>query len=130
MTALVLSIALALAAPPPEAVDIDAPEKAARTSIESQYLKDQMLVAMAWPYKYRVTQMPCRARELQPARGWYPAREPSGNIRWIPGATLKARWSGIYGTCFIESPHAKEALDEASRAALECECDGWLPARP
>ena len=129
--AIALAVALANPLPPGGGtVDIDAAERASRVDIESQYLKDQMLAAMAYPYKYRVTQMPCAARELQPQRGWFAAREPSGNIRWIPGQAFKARWTGIYGTCFIESPLDKESVDAASRAALECECNGWLPRQP
>jgi hypothetical protein len=40
---------------------------------------------------------------------------------------LRVQWSGIYGTCFIHSPRAKDELGEGERAALECECNGWLP---
>ena len=130
-----LSIALTAAAlhalPPRPApgADFDSVGKPELNDIESQYLKDQMLAAMAYPYKYRVTQMPCKAQQLQPQRGWRPAREPSGNIRWIAGKVTRARWSGIYASCFIESPVDKDKLDEALRTALECECNGWLPQR-
>ena len=128
MDLLSLALAVALSAPPRVGdIDFDAPAKAARAELDSPYLRDMMTVAMALPYKYRVTQMPCRARDLQPARGWQPAREPSGRISWVAGPALAAKWSGIYGTCFIESPRPREDLGEADRAALECECNGWLP---
>jgi hypothetical protein len=127
MDLLPVVVALALGVPPPREIDFDAPVMEARTEINSPYLQDMMLAAMAMPYAYRVTQMPCKAAMLQPARGWSPAREPSGKISWVKGATTEAKWSGIYGTCLIHSPRSKEDLGEAERAALECECNGWLP---
>lgn len=128
MDLLSLALSVALSAPPRDGeVDFDAPINAARAELDSDYLRDMMTVAMATPYKYRVTQMPCKAWELQPARGWQPAREPSGRISWVAGSTFAVKWSGIYGTCFIQSPRAREDLGEAERTALECECNGWLP---
>lgn len=123
-----LAFAAALSVPPrPEDIDLDAPANAARSELGSEYLRDMMAAAMAMPYKYRVTQMPCRAQVLQPARGWVPAREPSGRIAWVSGPAFRVQWSGIYGTCVIESPWTKDQLGEGERAALECECNGWLP---
>ena len=128
MDLLSLAFATALALPPrEESIDFDAPLRAAESELDSPALKDRMTAAMAWPYRYGVTQMPCKARELQPLRGWTPAREPSGKIQWITGATLRARWSGIYGTCFVQSPLPRERVGAIERAALECECNGWLP---
>jgi hypothetical protein len=97
--------------------------------LDSEELKARVISAMIMPYHYGVTQMPCVAKERQPKRGWYPAREPSGRIQWVSGAFTTVRWSGIYGTCFIQSPLARESLPEVERTALECECNGWLPAR-
>ena len=123
-----LAIALALSAPPQqEPIDIDAPIKAARVGLDSPWLRDMMTAAMATPYKYGVTQMPCQARESQPARGWTPAREPSGRISWIFGPVVSVKWSGIYGTCYIQSPRPRHEMGEIERTALECECNGWLP---
>lgn len=116
---------LSLSAPPPAGLDFDAPAQASRTHIDSPWLQEQILVAMSWPYRYGVTRMPCKARELQPLAGWHPAREPSGNIQWIAGNATRARWSGIYGTCFIESPVPRESTGAIEREALECECNGW-----
>ena len=63
MDLLSLALALALPAPPPAAeIDIDAPMKAARVELGSPWLRDMMTAAMATPYKYGVTQMPCKAR--------------------------------------------------------------------
>lgn len=127
-----LSIVLALALSPhpaPVNLDFDAPARASRAQIDSPYLRDAVLAAMAVPYKYGVTQMPCKAKEWQPQRGWTPAREPAGRIEWIHGNVTKVRWSGIYGTCFIQSPLGREQVDEFARTALECECNGWLPKR-
>lgn len=123
-----LAIALALSAPSPqEPIDIDAPMKAARVELDSPWLRDMMTAAMATPYKYGVTQMPCKARVSQPARGWTPAREPSGRISWIFGPVVSVKWSGIYGTCYIQSPRPRHEMGEIERTALECECNGWLP---
>lgn len=124
-----IAIVSAPPAAPPAALDFDAPAKDARTRIDSRYLMDQTLAAMAQPYKYGVTQMPCSARDAQPARGWHPAREPAGRIEWVRGPVTTVKWSGIYGTCYIVSPHAREAVNPIERAALECECNGWLPSR-
>ncbi len=127
----ILMVAIALSSAPAgdARVDIDAPQKAARVELDSPYMHAQVLSAMTMPYKYGVTQMACKARETQPERGWKPAREPSGRIQWVAGPAVKVFWSGIYGTCLIQSPRAREAVDEVERDALECECNGWLPAR-
>ena len=79
-----------------------------RTDLDSEELKAQVISAMILPYHYGVTQMPCRAKEWEPQRGWYPAREPSGGIRWIIGPITRVRWGGIYSTCFIQSPNARD----------------------
>jgi hypothetical protein len=123
-----LAIALALSAPShQEPIDMDAPVKAARVELGSPWLRDMMTAAMATPYKYGVTQMPCKAFVWQPARGWSPAREPSGRISWIFGPAVSVKWSGIYGTCYIRSPRPRHEMGEIERTALECECNGWLP---
>ncbi|MGZ5106360.1 MAG: hypothetical protein ACXWHZ_19805 [Usitatibacter sp.] len=130
MDALSIAVVLALSIhPAPLDLDFDAPERASRAEIDSPFLKDEVLAAMAWPYKYGVTQMPCKAKEWQPQRGWTPAREPAGRIEWIHGDVTKVRWSGIYGTCFIQSPLDREQMTEFERTVLECECNGWLPSR-
>ena len=121
--ALTIALAAPAAAEPP---DFDAPLQAARTQIDSPWIEEQVLVAMAWPYRYGVTRMPCRARVLQPLAGWRPSREPSGAVRWETGPT-RVRWGGIYGTCVIESPVAAGALPDIERESLECICNGWLP---
>ena len=124
-----LLVALAVHSAPlrTEPLDIDAQAKAALVDLDSPYLNAQVLAAMALPYKYGVTQMPCMAKEWQPARGWKPAREPAGRIQWVMGPATKAFWSGIYGTCLIQSPLARDKMGEVERTALECECNGWLP---
>ena len=123
-----LTLAIALAAAPDEGrLDFDAPVSEARSRIESPFLRDMMTAAMALPYKYGVTQMPCKAQLWQPARGWTLAREPSGKIAWVEGPTTRVRWSGIYGTCYIQSRVPRHLVGEVERAALECECNGWLP---
>jgi len=131
MNPLSLFVAVALGAvPAPRAdVDIDADVKAALVDLESPFLNAQVYSAMALPYKYGVTQMPCKAKAMQPSRGWRPAREPSGKIQWVRGPVASARWAGIYGICFITSPVGREKANPVVRAALECECDGWLPAK-
>ncbi len=131
MDPLALAFLVALQFVPPSAgeLDLDAPVKAAQVDLESPYMHAQVLAAMAAPYKYGVTQMPCKAKAWQPARDWRPAREPSGKIQWVPGPVTKVFWSGIYGTCLIQSPREREALDTVERTALECECNGWLPSR-
>jgi hypothetical protein len=126
-----LAVAIALNAIPPRAedYDIDAVAKAALVDLDSPYLNAQVLAAMTSPYKYGVTQMPCKAKAWQPHRDWWPAREPSGRIQWVPGPVAKVFWSGIYGTCLIQSPLERERVNEVDRTALECECNGWLPRR-
>ncbi len=56
-------------------------------------------------------------------------REPSGKIQWVQGPVTKVFWSGIYGTCLIQAPREKAALPVVEQTALECECNGWMPAR-
>jgi hypothetical protein len=131
MDPFVLAIAVALHAIPPkgEEYDVDAIDKAQRVDLESPYLNAQVMAAMASPYKYGVTQMPCKAKEWQPAREWWAAREPSGRIQWVPGPVTRVFWSGIYGTCLIQSPADRDQVGEVDRTALECECNGWLPRR-
>ena len=127
LLSLALATALAVTAPREGGLDFDAPLRAADSALDSPALKDRIIAAMAWPYRYGVTQMPCKARELQPLRGWTPAREPSGKIAWVKGPAVRVRWSGIYGTCFIQSPLSREQMGSVERTALECECNGWLP---
>jgi len=126
-----LSIALALALaqtpPKPAELDLDAPAKAQLVLLDSPFLGDQILAAVALPYKYGVTQKACKAKELQPTREWKAVREPSGRVEWVVGPMTKVFWSGIYGTCLIQSPLAPEKLEPLAREALECECNGWLP---
>ena len=130
MDPLILMLVLALHSVPAKGeVDIDAPQKAALVDLDSHYMNAQVLAAMSMPYKYGVTQMPCKARDWQPERGWKAAREPSGRIQWVPGPITKVFWSGIYGTCLIQSPVVRERLEEVERTALECECNGWKPER-
>ena len=130
MDPLILMVVFALhSAPRGEGIDIDAPQKAALVDLDSQYMNSQVLAAMSMPYKYGVTQMPCKAREWQPERRWKAAREPAGRILWVPGPMTKVFWSGIYGTCLIQSPAPRESLGEVERTALECECNGWVPER-
>jgi len=109
-----------------EPPDLDAAEKAAMVDLDSAHMNAKVFAAMAMPYKYGVTQMPCKAQQLQPERGWKPAREPAGKVQWIPGPATKVFWAGIYGTCLIQSPKPREALDVVERTALECECNGWM----
>ena len=109
-----------------EPPDLDAAEKAAIVDLDSAHMNAKVFAAMAMPYKYGVTQMPCKAQQLQPERGWKPAREPAGKVQWIPGPATKVFWAGIYGTCLIQSPKPREALDPVERTALECECNGWM----
>jgi hypothetical protein len=129
MDLLSLALATALAMPPAREgpLDFDAPLRAADSALDSPALKERVIAAMAWPYRFGVTQMPCKAREWQPLRGWTPAREPSGKIAWVRGPTVKVRWSGIYGTCLIQSPLSREQTGSVERTALECECNGWVP---
>ena len=69
MDPFVLAMAVALHAIPPKAedYDIDAVEKAALVDLESPYMNAQVLAAMAAPYKYGVTQMPCNAKRCSTA---------------------------------------------------------------
>ena len=122
--AVVLAAAIIGEVPPPK-VDFDEPVREQQTSLDSPHIRDMLTAAMALPYG--VSRMPCRAQRLQPLRGWKAVREPSGKISWLEGPVARAKWSGIYGTCFIESPRPREVLGEGERAALECECNGWLP---
>jgi hypothetical protein len=108
--------------------DIDAAEKAALVDLDSAAMNAKVFAAMAMPYKYGVSQLPCKAKEMQPQRGWKPMREPAGKIQWVIGPANKAFWQGIYGVCLIQAPKPKEELDLVERTALECECNGWLPA--
>jgi len=123
-----LVVLVALSSPPQKAeeMDLDAPMKAAQVALDSPELNGQILAAMAMPYKYGVTQMPCKAQQWQPRRGWRPAREPAGRIEWVVGPVTKVFWSGIYGTCLIQSPVARERAKQIERISLECECNGWL----
>ena len=121
------SVAPTPPAPLRAAPSLDEEEQAALVDLDSQHMNAQVFAAMSMPYKYGVTQMPCKAQQLQPERGWKPAREPAGKVQWIPGPATKVFWAGIYGTCLIQSPKPREALDVVERTALECECNGWLP---
>ena len=112
-----------------ERPDLDAAEKAAMVDLDSAHMNAKVFAAMAMPYKYGVTQMPCKAQQWQPERGWKAAREPAGKVQWIPGPATKVFWAGIYGTCLIQSPKPREALDVVERTALECECNGWMPTQ-
>jgi hypothetical protein len=126
---LVLALALHAIPPTPQEFDIDAASKAALVDLESPQLDAQVLAAMAAPYKYGVTQMPCKAQAWQPAREWKAAREPSGRILWVTGPVTKVFWTGIYGTCLIQAPFPRDKAGEVERSALECECNGWVPQR-
>lgn len=110
-----------------EPPDLDAAEKAALVDLDSAHMNAKVFAAMAMPYKYGVTQMPCKAKEWQPQRGWKAAREPAGKVQWVLGPATKVFWAGIYGTCLIQAPKPREALDVIERTALECECNGWRP---
>src|ERR1700740_2130229 len=63
---------------PGEPLDLDTPVKEAMVQLDSQYMNSQVLAAMSLPYTYGVSQLPCKAKALQPSRGWPPAREPAG----------------------------------------------------
>jgi len=132
MNALILFIAIAAnLAPQPlfERPDLDAAEKKALVDLDSPNMNAKVFAAMAMPYKYGVTQLPCKAKEWQPERGWKPAREPAGKIQWVIGPAVKVFWSGIYGVCLIQSPNPRESTSLVERTALECECNGWMPAQ-
>jgi hypothetical protein len=128
---LLVAIAVSIAPQPlSERLDLDAAEKAAMVDLDSPNMNAKVFAAMAMPYKYGVTQLPCKAQQMQPGRGWKPAREPAGKIQWIQGPATKVFWAGIYGTCLIQSPKPRDALDPVERTALECECNGWMPTTP
>src|SRR5687767_14701839 len=104
-----LVLASALSATPAESVlDLERPLRESQTSLDSPDIRDMMTAAMAMPYG--VSRMPCRAQRLQPLRGWKAVREPSGKISWMHGPVARAKWSGIYGTCYIESPRPRDTL--------------------
>ena len=132
MDAFTLLVAVAInIAPQPLAIspDLDAAEKAALVDLDSATMNAKVFAAMAMPYKYGVSQLPCKAKEMQPQRGWKPVREPAGKVQWVIGPVNRAFWQGIYGVCLVQAPKPKEELDIVERAALECECNGWLPAQ-
>ena len=132
MDAFTLLVAVAInIAPQPLAIspDLDAAEKAALVDLDSATMNAKVFAAMAMPYKYGVSQLPCTAKDMQPQRGWKPVREPAGKVQWVIGPVNRAFWQGIYGVCLAQAPKPKEELDIVERAALECECNGWLPAQ-
>ena len=132
MNAFALLVAVAInIAPQPLAIspDIDAAEKAALVDLDSAAMNAKVFAAMTLPYKYGVSQLPCKAKEMQPQRGWKPVREPAGKIQWVIGPVSKSFWQGIYGVCLVQAPKTKEELDLVERTALECECNGWLPSQ-
>jgi len=132
LDAFTLLVAVAInIAPQPLAIspDLDAAEKAALVDLDSAVMNAQVFAAMAMPYKYGVSQLPCKAKDMQPQRGWKPVREPAGKVQWVIGPVNRAFWQGIYGVCLVQAPKPKEELDIVERAALECECNGWLPAQ-
>ena len=132
MDAFTLLVAVAInIAPQPLAIspDLDAAEKAALVDLDSATMNAKVFAAMAMPYKYGVSQLPCKAKDMQPQRGWKPVREPAGKVQWVIGPMNRAFWQGIYGVCLVQAPKPKEDLDIVERAALECECNGWLPAQ-
>jgi len=132
LDAFTLLVAVAInIAPQPLAIspDLDAAEKAALVDLDSATMNAKVFAAMAMPYKYGVSQLPCKAKEMQPQRGWKPVREPAGKVQWVIGPMNRAFWQGIYGVCLVQAPKPKEELDIVERAALECECNGWLPAQ-
>jgi len=132
LDAFTLLVAVAInIAPQPLAIspDLDAAEKAALVDLDSATMNAKVFAAMAMPYKYGVSQLPCKAKDMQPQRGWKPVREPAGKVQWVIGPMNRAFWQGIYGVCLVQAPKPKEELDIVERAALECECNGWLPAQ-
>jgi hypothetical protein len=132
LDAFTLLVAVAInIAPQPLAIspDLDAAEKAALVDLDSATMNAKVFAAMAMPYKYGVSQLPCKAKDMQPQRGWKPVREPAGKVQWVIGPLNRAFWQGIYGVCLVQAPKPKEELDIVERAALECECNGWLPAQ-
>ena len=132
MNALILFVAIAAhMAPHPlfEPLELDTAEKKALVDLDSPNMNAKVFAAMSMPYKYGVTQLPCKAKDWQPERGWKPAREPAGRIRWVVGPAVKVFWSGIYGTCLIQSPNPRESMGVVERTSLECECNGWMPTQ-
>jgi len=132
LNALTLLVTVAInIAPQPLAIspDLDAAEKAALVDLDSATMNAKVFAAMAMPYKYGVSQLPCKAKDMQPQRGWKAVREPAGKVQWVIGPVNRAFWQGIYGVCLVQAPKPKEELDIVERAALECECNGWLPAQ-
>ena len=129
-SALLFAVAINIAPHPLVlSTDLDAAEKAALVDLDSSAMNAKVYAAMAMPYKYGVSQLPCKAKDMQPQRGWKPVREPAGKVQWVIGPINKAFWQGIYGVCLVQAPKPKEELDIVERTALECECNGWLPAR-
>jgi hypothetical protein len=126
---LLLMVALPAIPVKPGDYDIDAPIKAAMVELNSPEMHAHIFAAMALPYKYGVSQLACQAKTMQPQRKWAPVREPSGKIEWVQGPVTKVTWSGIYGTCIIQTRREKAKLPVAERVALECECNGWLPRK-
>jgi len=127
--ALALLVALPAIPVKPGEYDIDAPIRAAMTDLNSPEMRDHVTAAMALPYKFGVSQMPCGAQSLQPERHWRPVREPSGRILWVQGPVTKVLWAGIYGTCIIQTRVAESQVPYPEHEALECQCNGWLPAK-
>ena len=129
-SALLFAVAINIAPHPLVlSTDLDAAEKAALVDLDSSAMNAKVYAAMAMPYKYGVSQLPCKAKEMQPGRGWRSVREPAGKVQWVIGPVSKAFWQGIYGVCLIQAPKPKEELDVVERTALECECNGWLPTQ-
>ena len=129
-SALLFAVAINIAPHPLVlSTDLDAAEKAALVDLDSSAMNAKVYAAMAMPYKYGVSQLPCKAKEMQPERGWKPVREPAGKVQWVIGPVNKAFWQGIYGVCLVQAPKPKEELDLVERTALECECNGWLPTQ-
>jgi len=129
-SALLFAVAINIAPHPLVlSTDLDAAEKAALVDLDSSAMNAKVYAAMAMPYKYGVSQLPCKAKEMQPERGWKPVREPAGKVQWVIGPISKAFWQGIYGVCLVQAPKPKEELDLVERTALECECNGWLPTQ-
>ena len=127
-SALLFAVAINIAPHPLVlSTDLDAAEKAALVDLDSSAMNAKVYAAMAMPYKYGVSQLPCKAKEMQPERGWKPVREPAGKVQWVIGPISKAFWQGIYGVCLVQAPKPKEELDIVERTALECECNGWMP---
>src|SRR5260370_42046190 len=101
---LFVAVALGVVPAPRADVDIDADIKAALVQLESPFLNAQVYSAMAMPYKYGVTQMPCKAEEWQPAFGRPPTGGAGGFIAVIGGPLARTRWGGFYRMIPIPSP--------------------------